>query len=770
MTNLASGDGFVKPHSGLVQFIVCKIVPSQSKPGRTEKMPCNVAGQVVSLHVAERMSIEQARTTAALLGEQYRPAVILTGDGRFCIDIDSALQSDNTWSALATELCTTFAGCYVEVSSSGKGLHIFGYSRSIPEHACKNIPLHIELYSDNRFICLGSAAQGDMMYDASGPLNTTIARYFSAIEAVRGNEWRDTHCEGSNPIEDDDALIAKALKSKGGVAAIFGGKATFKDLWTRNVEVLADAYPDADREYDESSADAALATRLAFWCGGNHTRIERLMRQSALARPKWDSHKSYMKRTITGACARQTTYYSVGAPIQLQPASVGEGRTGFQLIAGSTLKEFFKGCVYIIQQHRMMTPNGVMYRPEQFNAAYGGYVFALDDTNGSTTRKAFEAFTESQFANLPKVDSLAFRPELPSGEIFTEAGMSYVNCYVPTHGERKAGDVTPFLNHMEKLIPDEGDRKILLTWIASCIQNPGKKHQWSPVLVGAEGNGKSLVAQIVKHAIGKRWVAEPRSNQIGGRFNSWIENKLFAVIEEIHMNNRRETLDTMKPLITNTTVEVEGKGRDSYDAENRCNILMCTNYKDAVIKTRDDRRYAVIFTGQHSEDDLKRDGMDGDYFDDLYGWLKSGGYAAVSSWFDTYTDVSCNVMGRAPQTSSTDAAIMESLGGVEQDIIEAVDLERVGFRSGLISSLALDQLLNEKGHRLQTKRKAKVLGDMGYIRHPNLPEGKMRTNSICVRVYVKKGHPMESAGADVIRERLTSVVDIDPADVLGAAK
>lgn len=776
MTNLASSDAHVKPHSDVVHFIVCKTVPSQKKPGRTEKMPCDINGQVVSLHVADRMSHAQAVAAASALGNQYRAGVILNGDGRFCVDIDGALQADNTWSPLALELCTTFAGCYVEVSNSGKGLHIFGYSPSIPEHACKNIPLHIEMYTSDRFICLGSGAQGDMMFNASAPLNTTVARYFPQTEQVAAVEWSTTHAEGSCPIEDDTRLIEKACSSKGGVAAIFGGKATFKDLWTRNVEVLSDAYPDDDREYDGSSADAALAQHLAFWCGGNCERIERLMRLSAMVRPKWDTHRSYLRRTILGACARQTTYYSVGAPIELvTPAQVIESgapviRSGYQFIGGSQLVDHFKGCVYIIQQHRMMTPSGVMYRPEQFNAAYGGYVFALDDGNGSTTRKAFEAFTESQFASLPKVDSLAFRPELPQGKMFTEAGVSYVNCYVPTHGERAEGDVTPFLNHVQKLIPDEGDRKILLTWIASCIQNPGKKHQWSPVLVGAEGNGKSLVAQIVKHAIGKRWVAEPRSNQIGGRFNSWIENKLFAVIEEIHMNNRRETLDTMKPLITNTTVEVEGKGRDSYDAENRCNILMCTNYKDAVIKTRDDRRYAIIYTGQHSREDKLRDGMDDSYFASLYTWLQNGGYAAVANWFDKYTDVSCNVMGVAPQTSSTDAAIIESLGGAEQDIIEAVELEKVGFRSGLISLLALDHLLNEKGHRLQTKRKAKVLTDLGYIKHPSLPNGRIKMLGSYVRVYVKKGHPMESAEVDVIRERLTSVVDIDPAEHFGAAK
>ena len=314
---LVNADGRVKPHAGLSkfdQFIICKIAPGD-KPGRTEKMPCNVAGKVVSLHVAERMSIEQARATAALLGENYRPAVILTGDGRFCIDIDGCLI-DGQWSALATELCRTFAGCYVEVSNSGKGLHIFGYSPSIPEHGCKNADLHIECYTDNRFICLGSMGQGDMLYDASGALNATVARYFPATEQVTGAEWRDTHVESSNPIQDDDALIEKALNSKG-VAAAFGGKATFEDLWTRNVEVLADAYPDPDREYDGSRADAALAQMLAFWCGGNHTRIKRLMERSGLVRDKWTRHRSYMQRTITGACSRQTTYYSVGANLPM---------------------------------------------------------------------------------------------------------------------------------------------------------------------------------------------------------------------------------------------------------------------------------------------------------------------------------------------------------------------------------------------------------------------------------------------------------------------
>ncbi len=238
------------------KFIICKL---EQRGDRTEKMPCNAQGIVTSLHTADRMTLEQAQQTAAGLGSNYRAGVIIDGDGRWCVDIDGALQDDNSWSGLATELCTQFAGCYVEVSQSGKGLHIFGYSASIPPHASKNVPLHIELYSDNRFICLGHPGQGDMFFDASAALNAAVSRYFPAQEQTTAAEWTNTHVATSCPVSDDDKLIAKACAATS-AAGVFGAKGTFKDLWHGDTS----AY-----DGDASSADAALAQHLAFWTGNN---------------------------------------------------------------------------------------------------------------------------------------------------------------------------------------------------------------------------------------------------------------------------------------------------------------------------------------------------------------------------------------------------------------------------------------------------------------------------------------------------------------------
>ena len=64
-------------------------------------------------------------------------------------------------------MCQAFAGAAVEVSQSGRGLHIFG-TGTIPPHACKNIEQGMELYHEGRFVLLsGNQASGNAASDHS---------------------------------------------------------------------------------------------------------------------------------------------------------------------------------------------------------------------------------------------------------------------------------------------------------------------------------------------------------------------------------------------------------------------------------------------------------------------------------------------------------------------------------------------------------------------------------------------------------------------------
>ena len=751
-------------------FIVCKTTPSTNRPGKTEKMPCDLSGKVVSLHVADRMSHSEAVDRAALLGAEYRPATILNGDGRFCIDLDACLLPDNTWSRLASELCTRFAGCMTEVSNSGTGLHIFGVvTGDMPDHGCKNIPLNIECYTDDRFICLGSSASGDMMHPADGAFNQTVSQYFPAEVATNPTTWSTVPHPDSCPIPDDARLIEKAIASEG-VMSIFGGKASFKDLWERNVEALTESWPSDDGSYDASSADASLAQRLAFWCGGQHDRVERLMRMSAMVRAKWDKHKSYMRRTICGAVARQTSFYSVGKPIEMTPiesvVSAADPiiRAGFQFLPITQVVDHFRGCVYVADAHRIFTPNGTMLKAEQFNSMFGGYTFSLDDTGEKTTKKAFEAFTENQGVMFPKVDGSVFDPRHPSGAIIDDEGRRMVNTYVPVNVRKVPGDVSRFMTHMAKILPNERDRQIALSYAAAIVQYPGHKFQWAPLFQGCEGNGKTLITRCVAYAVGQRYTHLPPASEISEKFNSWLFGSIFVGVEDIHVpDSKAEVLEILKPMITGDRLAKRAMQQDQVMMANCANFIFNSNHRNAIKKTLNDRRFCVFFTAQQQVEDIARDGMNGNYFPDLYDWLRADGYAHVAHFLGTYTiPVEFNpTLGcqRAPFTSTTTEAVEASLGAVEQEVMEAIEEGRQGFAGGWVSSMALDAMIERlrMGRAIAPRKRRDLMRSLGYDWHPALKDGRVNNHILMdngkPRLYIRAGHIHANlvGGAEVVR-------------------
>lgn len=767
----------VMPYSELFKhnrFVLCKYVPSKKRPGKIDKFPLNPDTLEVSdAHDPKNwLSGEIALNTSNALGDEYGIGFVFTEDlDLFFIDIDGCV-TDGMWSPVAKTLMERFNGCLIEVSHSQKGLHIVGkYSGAEPDHGCKNIPLGLELYTSGRFMALGNmvTAVGDASLDFTEKLLTTITEYYpndpSNNKVVA--EWTKTHDVASNPITDDDALIEKALSTRS-ASSVFGGggKATFKDLWTKNEEALTDAFPDDLRGWDRSSADAALAQHLSFWCGGNCERIDQLMRKSALVRDKWDYHKSYINRTVGGAVGRSSQFYSVGAPIEIaEHTERATLREGYQFMGADQMMEYFAGCVYICDIHRIWSPNGSLLKSEQFNAMYGGYVFALDASNDKTTKKAFEAFTESQCVNFPKADGMTFKPQIDAGAIITLEQQRLVNTYVPIDIDMTPGDITPFTTHMNKILPDETDQTILMSYMASCIQHKGYKIQWTPLIQGVEGNGKTLFTRCVAYSVGKRYTHMPKASELDSKFNGWMVNKLFYGVEDIYVaDHKNEILETLKPMITGGDgIEIQGKGADQTTRDICGNFIMNSNHKDAVRKTQNDRRFCVFYTAQQDEIDIIRDGMGGDYFPELYNWLNNGGYAHVAHHLNNYVipekynpTTKCQ---RAPETSSTREAIELSMGSIEQEILEAIEEGQPGFANGWVSSFALDELIERVRIRIPRKKRRDIMKTLGYDWHPNLNSGRVNhaiaftgsEKSGKPRLYIKQGH---------IHQNLMSPVEI----------
>jgi hypothetical protein len=749
------------------QFIVYKLVPSQVRPGKTDKFPCDFRdGRVVSAHdPAYWTDAWTALAAATNFGVGYGLAFVFTeADDLWFIDVDNCLQDDNTWSPIAVALCGMFQGAAVEVSQSGRGLHIFGSGRA-PAHGTKNIPLGLEFYTKLRFVALtGTSAAGNAAADFTHLLPGLVAQYFppDAAQALEQGWTEGPAAEWRGPT-DDDELLRRALRSQS-TASAFGGRASFADLWTGNIEALARCYPDPVRGYDSSSADAALAQHLAFWTGRDCERMQRIMQKSALVRDKWE-REDYLPRTILGAVGRQFEVLTdkapepvVGTPDSPAPSATNEPPrptmvTGSTFVNNDEQLRLFAGCVYIQDLHRVLIPGGVMLKPEQFKVAYGGYTFTMDAANEKTTRDAWEAFTQSQAYRCPRANAPCFKPDQPPGALIQRGGQTFVNTYWPVDVPRVAGDGTPFLNHLQKVLPDERDRFILLCYMAACVQHKGVKFQWAPLLQGVEGNGKTLFTRCVAEAVGRRYVHWPKASKLSKEFNAWMLGKLFYGVEDIYVpDQKREIIEELKPMITGGDgLEIEGKGVDQISADVCGNFMFNSNHKDAVRKTQNDRRFCVLFSGQQQSEDLKRDGMDGEYFPKLYDWLRADGYAIVSDLLHTFPipdeynpATHCQ---RAPVTTSTAAAISASTGGVEQELQEAIAQGLPGFCGGWISSIQLDRLLEKLGvaRRVTHSKRKEMLEALGYAYHPALVEG--RVNNLVLpdggkpRLFVKNDSP-----------------------------
>lgn len=764
------------------QFVCWFAQPKPGNPGKLDKFPCDWrTGAVVGINDRDAWTTPDnalAVHSAYDRGWGSGAGFVFTADDPFFFaDIDGAAQADGTWSPLAQNVLARFPGAAVELSQSGRGLHIFG--RAAPmAHGKRNIAQNLELYTEGRFCALtGVGALGDASTDHTPALAQYIADYFPVVSAGAAAGWATEPCAEWRGPTDDDELIRRMLASgqRQTAAQAFStaptGAATLRDLWEGDADAMARQWPgEGGKAYNASSADMALANHLAWWTGRDCDRIERLMRRSALMREKWDTHRTYLVDTITQAATfiRGCLTDPAPAPVATEAqvvAAVEAGRTlrdaAREFMGAFDQIEHFAGCYYLAARERVYSVrHDMILAKSAFDVLFGGHLFVMDPGNAKTTPSAWEAFTLSRVNAPLTVHATCFRPEVKSGSVISEGSRQLVNCYVPHEAHILAGDPSPCLGHLAKMLPVERDRDILLHWMARVAQSPGRKLQWWPILQGVPGNGKSSLLRLMAYMAGRdhtHLVNVETMAKTGGQFNSWIQNKTFLGLEEIKVEDRRQFLNVLKPYVTEDALPLEGKGANQETGDNRANGMGTSNYLDGMPIDDKERRYGMFVTAQQTEADLVRDGMTSAYFSDLRDWWRGEGkyaahgrnygFAVMGHYLRSFVlseELDPAHHSRAPHTSSHALVVDASLGRVEQEILEAIDEGRQGFAGGWVSSIMLDRLLADvRGHVARNKRK-ELLASLGYDPHPALPAG--RVNEVVTpdngkpKLYVKRGH------------------------------
>ena len=189
---------------------------------------------------------------------------------------------------------------YAEISPSGTGLHIF-YHGTMPGKGNKNSATGVEMYSTGRYFTMTGQhldSTPDDIADGAAALPWIHETFIAKKRKEKAPR------PARQPVRlTDEVVLEKARASANGEE--------FTNLWEGRWN---------DKYGSQSEADLALCCALAFWTGKDAAQMDRLFRQSALLREKWDNvhhadGATYGAETIRQAIERtEQTYSPEGEP------------------------------------------------------------------------------------------------------------------------------------------------------------------------------------------------------------------------------------------------------------------------------------------------------------------------------------------------------------------------------------------------------------------------------------------------------------------------
>ena len=134
-----------------------------------------------------------------------------------------------------------------------------------------------------------------------------------------------------------------------------------------------------------------------------------------------------------------------------------------------------------------------------------------------------------------------------------------------------------------------------INWLAYIYQCK-EKTQVAWVLTGIQGTGKGLFYQrVLKPLFGDSQCPMRTLESMEEKFNRYMRNALFLVLDEFHMASSREKKleDKLKNLITEPTLSLRAMHSDSKEIKSYTNFIILSNKYDPVKMPLNDRRYSI---------------------------------------------------------------------------------------------------------------------------------------------------------------------------------
>lgn len=270
------------------------------------------------------------------------------------------------------------------------------------------------------------------------------------------------------------------------------------------------------------------------------------------------------------------------------------------------------------------------------------------------------------------------------GVIVERNGYTYGNRWRDLRPQARGGDVSPWLEHCKRLVPDMAELEHIFNVMAFTLRNPrvklnhavlhgghqgsGKDSMWAPLFWGVRGDAEENV-RIMTAA------------QLFSQFHYQLETEVLVLNElrEPEAKERRALANLLKPIIAAPpdNLTINRKGLHPFDMPNRLFVIAFSNDRVSITLDSDDRRWFCVWSNAPR--------MTAEQSNALWDWYKAGGLAACAAWLYARDISAFNPAAAPPMTDFKRSMIEQGMSNAEAWLYDQIKDRAGEFGRGVIA-------------------------------------------------------------------------------------
>ena len=293
------------------------------------------------------------------------------------------------------------------------------------------------------------------------------------------------------------------------------------------------------------------------------------------------------------------------------------------------------------------------------------------------------------------------------------------------------GDISRWLEHGRKLVPDEENFEHLLNIMAFKLQYPDRKVNHAVLHAGKEGCGKDTFwAPFIWGVCGpylrnRGYLNNDTLNTVWG-YHLESEILLINELKEPDASQRRQLANRLKEIIAAPPeyLSINRKGLSPYLAANKVFVLAFSNDRVPISLASQDRRWFAIWSNAPRMEAADAKAM--------WDWYVTGGFDSVVAWLYRRDVSMFNPSAPPAETEYKRSLIENGMSGAESYLVDLIKDERGEFSTGIIGgnlAVVCDRLAGTAPSNIKIVKSALLhaleeagwmdMGRLGSSQHPN---------------------------------------------------